>query len=196
MQETPEVQTNDEIDQKDKLRSIVSEVISEFVETQKRTVEPAYKTELVEERKRRETLERRVNELVRENERSQRLAEESDRHSKIRSELQRMGVAKVDLAFRAIKDDIRRADDGALFAATGEPPVSLADYVKQFVGENPEFLPARISGGSGTPSTASGGHKPASRISLDQIRPGMNAEELQRVRQEIAAAAAESFLQD
>ena len=65
-----------------------------------------------EERKRREDLEKRVNDLVQENHRSRQIADEAERSSSIRTELQRLGVAKVDLAYRAVKDDIqRRADD-------------------------------------------------------------------------------------
>ena len=68
--------------------------------------EPAYKVELVEERKRREQLERRLNELVDENRRSREMAEEMERSASIRAELQRLGVTKVDLAFKAVKEDI------------------------------------------------------------------------------------------
>ena len=41
--------------------------------------EPAYKTELQEERRRREQLEKRVNELVEENKRSRAVADEAQR---------------------------------------------------------------------------------------------------------------------
>ena len=44
------------------------------------------------------------------------MAEEAERSSSIRAELQRLGVAKVDLAYRAVKDDIQRRDDGQLIA--------------------------------------------------------------------------------
>ena len=54
--------------------------------------EPAYKVELVEERKRREQLERRLNELVDENRRSRQMAEEMERIVASASELQRLGV--------------------------------------------------------------------------------------------------------
>ena len=57
-----------------------------------------------EERKRREQLERRLNELVEENKRSRQMAEEAERSAAIRAELQRLGVAKVDLAFKAVQD--------------------------------------------------------------------------------------------
>ena len=45
-------------------------VIQEFVKAEQSKAEPAYKAELVEERRRRESLEQRVNELVAENERT------------------------------------------------------------------------------------------------------------------------------
>ncbi len=74
-----------------------------------RESEPAYKTELAEERSARE-LEQRVNELVRRTTASE--AEEAERSSAIRAELQRLGVAKVDLAYKAVKDEIHRSEDG------------------------------------------------------------------------------------
>src|SRR5580704_10331207 len=114
------------------LREVVKSVIAEFADVK--------------------TLERRVNELVAENQRARAKAEEAERSSAIRAELQRMGVAKIELAYRAVKDDIYRSEDGRLLAQGG---AELKDYLAQFVGENPELLPARVSGGSG----ASGGQR-------------------------------------
>ena len=57
------------------------------------------------------------------------MAEEAERSSSIRAELQRLGVAKVDLAYRAVKDDVHRRDDGQLIARNG-----------------PEKFPAGLSG--------------------------------------------------
>ena len=112
--------------------------------------EPAYKAELQEERRRREQLERRVNELVEENQRSRQMAEEArDASSAIRSELQRLGVAKVDLAFKAVQDDIVRTEDGRLVARGESGELAVKEYLAAFVSENPEFLPARIPGGTG-----------------------------------------------
>src|SRR6202789_3524327 len=93
-------------------RSLIRGVIEEFVHAEQVKAEPAYKAELLDERKRREDLERRVNDLVQENTRSRQVAEEAERGSSIRTELQRLGVAKVDLAYRAVRDDIHRSDDG------------------------------------------------------------------------------------
>jgi hypothetical protein len=169
-------------------RSVVRGVIEEFMIGQQAKSEPAYKQELVEERRKREQLERRLNELAEENRRSRLAAEEMDRSASIRSELQRLGVSKVDLAFKAVKEDIVRAEDGRLIARTEAGDVSAKEYLARFLAENPELLPGRIQGGSG----AGPGHKPpvvSGGIDIDKIRPGMSPDDLDRVRQEIARIA-------
>jgi len=173
------------------LRPIIQGVIEEFVRAQQVKAEPAYKAELIEERRRREDLERRMDELVQENQRSRQIAEEAERSAAVRAELQRLGVAKVDLAYRAVKDDVQRGDDGRLVAKGGQGEVPVRDYLTQFVQENPELLPARIAGGSGVGSapkpTASGA------LDLDKIRPGMNPDELEKIRQEISRVASQAL---
>jgi len=174
------------------MSAIIRTAVEEFVRAEQKKAEPAYKVELLEERKRREALETRVNELVDENQRTRAAAEEADRNSAIRSELQRLGVAKLDLAFRAVKEEIARSEDGRLVAKGSGGEVPMKDFLKEFVAENPELLPARITGGSGaasTPKAAPGG----GGITLEQIRPGMNPEELQRVREEISRVAAQTL---
>lgn len=170
------------------LRGIIRDVIQEFMHHEQARSEPAYKTELVEERKRREQLERRVNELVTENQRSRKTAEEAERNSAIRAELQRLGVSKLDLAYRAVKDEILRAEDGRMVAKTGQGELGMKEYLSQFVSENPELLPARnVSGsGAGFVERQSPGRE---TIDIDKIRPGMSQEDLARVRQEIARIA-------
>ncbi len=171
------------------VRGIVQAVIQEFVKAEQSKVEPAYKTELVEERRRRESLEQRVNELVAENERSRQKAEEAERSTAIRAELQKLGVAKVELAYKAVKDEIQRADDGRLMAQDG---AELRDYLTRFVGENPELLPARLTGGSGASAaqrTAAG----QATVDIEKIRPGMSAEDMERARQEIARVASQAL---
>ena len=88
------------------VRNIVRQAIEEFVRSEQRQAEPVYKAELQEERKRRESLEARVNQLVEENKRARAAADEADRHTQIRAELQRSGISKIDLAFKAIRDEI------------------------------------------------------------------------------------------
>ena len=175
------------------IRGVVREVIEEYARKEVAKTEPAYRNELVEERKRREQLERRVNELVQENSRSRKLAEEAERNSTIRAELQRLGVAKVDLAFKAVKDDVQRTEDGRLVGTTENGALSLREYLTHFVNENPEFLPARNLGGSGAMSGPRGTPAASHTVDLDKIKPGMSPEELERVRQEIARIASQAL---
>lgn len=107
-------QTAREVRPRTDLRDIVREAIQEFVQSEQRKAEPVYKAELQDERKRRESLEAKLNQLVDENRKVRAAAEEADRHEKIRAELQRTGISKIDLAFRAVKDEIIRAEDGQL----------------------------------------------------------------------------------
>jgi hypothetical protein len=173
------------------VQGIVQQAVQEYVRQDTSRREPAYKAELQEERKRREQLERRVNELVEENRRSRQVAEEAERSGSIRTELQKLGVTKVDLAYRAVQSDIYRSEDGKLLARTNQGDTAAGDYLRQFVAENPEFLPARIVGGSGVTNT----HRPpvANGIDLDKIGPGMSKEDLERARQEILRVATQSL---
>ena len=164
----------------DDIREIVQAVVQELI---------PQKAELEEERRRRESLESRVNELIAENQKAQAKAEEADRSATVRAELQRHGVAKLELAYRAIKAEIHRGEDGHLIAAGG---AGLREHVERFVNENPELLPARLAGGSG----ASGGQRAAAedtRVEIEMIRPGMSPEELDRVRREIARVASQTL---
>jgi hypothetical protein len=174
------------------LKNMIRNVIEEYASVERHRAEPAYKAELLDERKRREQLEKRVNELIEETNRARRMAEEADRHSHIRSELQKLGVGKVDLAFKVVKDDIRRSDNGSLVVRGTEGELSLREYLADFVSNNPEFLPARIAGGSGLGSSNQpGSTHPAT--DLDRIKPGMPAEELQRVREQISQFALQAL---
>ncbi len=174
------------------VQAIVRNAIQEFINQEQTKSEPAAKAELQEERKRREQLERRVNELVEENKRSRQLAEEAERGAAVRAELQRLGVAKIDLAFKAVQDGIARTEDGRLVARGDSGEQSLKDYLTAFVNENPEFLPARISGGTGMTATfkAPGGRD---SIDVERIRPGVSPEEMQRVREEIVRVASQTL---
>jgi hypothetical protein len=155
----------------DDIREIVEAVVREFM---------PQKNELEDERRRREGLELRVSELIAETEKARVKVEEAERSAAVRAELQRHGVAKLDLAYKAIKDEIQRGEDGRL--------IGMREHVEEFVKENPELLPARVAGGSG----AGGGQRSPpgeTRVELEKIRPGMSPEELDRVRQEIARVA-------
>ena len=59
------------------IRDVVRQTIQEFVQAEQRKAEPAYKAELQEERKRRESLEGRLNQLVEENQKARAMADEA-----------------------------------------------------------------------------------------------------------------------
>ena len=143
---------------------------------------------LTEERQRREELERRLEELSEENRRSRQQAEQTERFAKIRGTLQELGVKKVQLAFRLLKDDVFRGEDGELYANRGGEPVPYREHVKKFVSENPEFLPPRITGGSGA-TDSDRGELSSAGFDMDRIRPGMSKEELAQAWKEVARLA-------
>lgn len=169
-------------------RSMVREAIGEYFQAQKTASEPAYKAELAEERRRREQLERRMNDLAQETERARQRAEEAERSSAIRTELQKLGVAKLDLAFRAVKDEVVRNEQGRLVARDTSGEMEVRDYLAKFVQENPELVPARVTGGSGA-TIGQRSSTLSAQIDLDSIKPGMDPAELDRVRKEIARLA-------
>jgi len=175
------------------IQAIVRQAVEEFAKNEQSKSEPAYKAELVEERKRRESMEKRLNELVEENKRSRKIAAEAERSSAVRAELQRLGVGKIDLAFRAVQDGIVRTEDGRLVARTDAGETPMQEYLTAFVNENPEFLPARIAGGTGMTATPKAPASGRETIDLERIRPGMSAEEMQRVREEIVRVASQSL---
>lgn len=126
-------------------------------------------------------LEKKVDELIVENQRARAAAEAAERSAAIRVELQRLGVAKIELAYRAVKDE-----------ASGLGGAEMKECLARFVEENPELLPARLAGGSGM----TGGQREAEAggsVDLSKIRPGMTAEEMDRVRQEVARVAARTL---
>jgi hypothetical protein len=189
---TEDIATESETAKPD-IRSIVRQAIEEFVRNEHQKAEPAYKAELQDERKRREGLESRVNQLVEENRRTRTAAEEAEKNSQIRTELQRLGVVKVELAFKAVKDDIVRTEDGRLLAK-GPEAKPLQDFLAGFVQENPELLPARIAGGSGAQTHSRNAVQASGPgIELDKIRPGMPKEDMDRVRQEISRLATQAL---
>lgn len=179
----------DEPVQEPSLKNVVREALLEVLSERQ---EPQISNELAQERAHRESLEQRLNALVEENHRNRVKVEEAERQNAVRTELQRLGVAKIDLAFRAVKDEVHRAEDGQIVAKTAAGETPLGEYLKQFLEQNPELLPARIPGGSGM-SSGQRGSALASQVDLDKIRPGMSPEELERARQEIVRVASQTF---
>lgn len=175
------------------IQAIVKQALQEFVTHEQAKNEPAYKAELQDERRRREQLERRLNEVVEESRRNQAVAEEAERSSAIRSELQRLGVSKIDLAYKAVQDGVARGADGRFIARGEAGEMAMKEYLAAFVHDNPEFLPARIAGGAGVTSAPKAPGTGSEAISIERIRPGMNADEMQRIREEIVRVASQTL---
>ena len=174
------------------IESIVQRAVQEYMHQDTTRKEPAYKAELQEERRRREQLEKRLNEVVAESKRNRQLATEAERSTAIRSELQQLGVTKVDLAYKAVQEGIYRSEDGRLVGKVEGAEVPAKEFLAGFITENPEFLPARISGGSGVTGT----YKtpiPNNAIDIDKIGPTMDKADLERVRQEILRVASQTL---
>ncbi len=110
-----------------------------------------------------------------------------------RAELQRLGVSKVDLAYKAVQDGVVRTEDGRLVARGEGGEMGLREYLSAFVSDNPEFLPARISGGTGMTGNQKAAPAPRESVDIEKIRPGMSKEEMERARQEILRIAAQSL---
>lgn len=170
------------------VHSLIKTVLEEVMSTQQKQAEPAYKRELNEEKSRREQLEKRLNELIEENRKAKATAEALEHEAKIKAELQRQGVSKLDLAYKAVKDDVHRNSDGILIVRNSEGQIPLKQYLQGFLDENPELLPARNIAGSGSLSSART-RASSTSIDLDAIHPGMSKEDMARARLEIARIA-------
>jgi hypothetical protein len=172
------------------VEGMVKKAISEFRRHASEEEDAALKGKLREERRRREELERRLNEMRQENRRTRQQAEEAERHSQIQDALREFGVQKTNLAFRLVKDEIFRTEEGDLYADSEGERMPYREYLKRFVLENPEFLPPRIAGGSGATGVE---RREFSRsgFDLERIRPGMSAEELAQAWKEVARLAGE-----
>ena len=140
---------------------------------------------------RREQLEKRLNEVVAENKRNRQIARKQSGVLQFAPSCNNLGVAKVDLAYKAVQDGIYRSEDGRLVAKVDGGEVPAKEYLAGFVADNPEFLPARISGGSGMTQQLQGPAIP-SAIDIDKIGPSMDKAELERVRQEILRVASQT----
>ena len=140
----------------DELETLIRKAVREFARQTSEQEEPALKVKLNDERHRRESLERQLNDVREESRRSRQQAELMDRQSKIRESLQRLGVRKADLALKLVKDDIFRAEDGDLYGEVAGKQISYHEYLSQFVADNPELLPPRIAGGAGAVGASDG----------------------------------------
>ncbi len=169
----------------DELEALVRNAVREFTRQSSEQEEPAWKAKLNDERRRRESLERQLTDVRAESRRNRQQAELVDRESQIRESLQDLGVRRVDLALKLVKDDIFRAEDGDLRGEVEGKQIPYREYLTQFVADNPELLPPRIAGGSGAAGALEGEISSAG-FDIDGIRPGMSHEESAHAWREVA----------
>jgi len=82
-------------------------------------------------------------------------AEEAERSAAVRAELQRQGVAKLDLAYKAIRDEIHRGEDGTLIAQGGG---GVREHVEQFLAPGSSILELNAGTGEDAVYFAGQGH--------------------------------------
>jgi len=121
-------------------------------------------------------LAKQVEESERKQQETAAKAEQSERFSSIRTALQNAGAnpKKIELAFRAVKDDVVRAEDGALIVKNvgkDKEDQPLDVFVAGFLKDNPEFLPPRGVAGSGAERSEQ--HRQG-EVDADSIKPGMS----------------------
>ena len=108
---------------------------------------------------------------------------EAEKRNAIVDILRRLGVSNIELAYRAVKENVRQAEDGQYVAEDGKI-VPLSEYLEGFVTQNPELLPVRVGGGSGIGIAK--GTAVEEGIELESIRPGMPREEWNKAREYIS----------
>ncbi len=147
--------------------------------------------QLQREQRERAKLARRMEKLEAHALAKEKQAEERERQAAIRSELAGLSVTKTDAAFKIIRDDIYRGEDGKLYAKNAEgDEVPLKEYVAGWLKGFPEFQPPRTAGGTGATGGSRQDSSAAGTVTLEDIRPGMKPEEKQRVYRRIAELAA------
>jgi hypothetical protein len=115
-------------------------------------------------------------------------ARKEKRTATLGNELGELGIPakRIQSAIRALDPDIKWDDTGALVSDDGTP---LKEFLQSWIKDNEHFLPPKQVGGAG----ASGGNRNAPKVDIDEIRPGMKADDLARVRAEIARVAIETM---
>lgn len=108
-------------------------------------------------------------------------AEETERHSAIRSELGKYPLRPeaVEQAFKLFKGDVARSDDGTLIV--GE--TTMEAHIKATLDTLPGLLKPEDKGGAGSSSGGKTG-----RVQLEDIRQGMSAETEAAALRDIASA--------
>lgn len=129
-------------------------------------------------------LEKQVADLKAENDKRAEDLKREKRSSTLTTELGKLGIMpdRLKSAMRAVDPDIKFAEDGSL---VGEDDTPVTEYLATWIKGNDHFLPPRQVGGAGASGGQRGrGEKPPQ---LEDIKPGMKPEDMQRVREQIAS---------
>ena len=105
-----------------------------------------------------------------------------EKESLIKKQAQALGVENTELAYRAVRDDLVERDRGDWVAVVDGKDVRAAQYLTEFVRNNPELLPPRRSQGGGIPVMRP---ERNAGVDLEEIRPGMDPGTVKRVRDAI-----------
>lgn len=112
-----------------------------------------------------------------------------DREIFLKEQLRSLGVRNVELAVRAVRNDFEMREDGEWVAAVNGERVVAHQYLRSFLSQNPELVPARAISGTGIPARHS---ELDEGCDLDQIRPGMDPGAMRRAREAVVRIIAQS----
>jgi len=126
-------------------------------------------------------------------EQAEKRAEETERHSSIRTALQGLPFVNdkaADTAFQLVLPHVKRLDDQSLVAGVGGDNFPIDTFSRDYLQKDHNYLfRATGSGGSGAPITV-GQTRMGARADLDNIKVGMKAEDRQATIEAISAAMA------
>lgn len=112
-----------------------------------------------------------------------------DRELYLKDQIRALGVRNIELAYKAVREEIEQSEDGEWIARVGSERVPATQFLRSFVSQNPELVPARLISGSGTPARS---EEFRDDCDLDQIRPGMDPVSLRRAREAVVRIIAQS----
>lgn len=112
-----------------------------------------------------------------------------DREVFLKEQLRSLGVRNIELALRAVRDDFEMSEEGKWVAALNGEKVVAHQYLRSFLSQNPELMPARAISGTGIPSRHGDLQE---ECDLDQIRPGMDPGAMRRAREAVVRIIAQS----
>lgn len=112
-----------------------------------------------------------------------------DRDVYLKDQMRALGVRNIELAVRAVRNEVEMSDDGEWVAAINGERVEANQYLRSFVSQNPELVPARVISGTGIPSRHG---ELQEECDLDQIRPGMDPSSMRRAREAVVRIIAQS----